>query len=158
MTRVTPFEERRFRTAARHYLRGRPPYAAGLIRRLVQVSGLGPGTRVMDLGCGPGQLAVALVPFVGEVVALDPEPEMLRIAAQSAAAARPSLQWRSTPRWRRCDRGADNRGRRLPRHARLAAGRLRFPHTSSSFATAFKASRRSATPKGLCRVPRISRS
>ena len=87
MTRVTPFEERRFRTAARHYLRGRPFYAAGLIRRLVQISGLGPGARVMDLGCGPGQLAVALAPFVGEVVALDPEPEMLRIAAQSAAAA-----------------------------------------------------------------------
>jgi SAM-dependent methyltransferase len=32
------------------------------------------------LGCGPGMLAGAFAPLVGEVVAIDPEPEMLRIA------------------------------------------------------------------------------
>ena len=41
---------------------------------------LGPDDRVLDLGCGPGMLAGAFAPLVREVVALDPEPEMLRIA------------------------------------------------------------------------------
>src|SRR5262249_19081597 len=43
--------------------------------------------RVLDLGCGPGQIAVALAPHVGAVTAVDPEPEMLRIAAENAEAA-----------------------------------------------------------------------
>jgi SAM-dependent methyltransferase len=36
--------------------------------------------RVLDLGCGPGVLAGAFAPLAGEVLAMDPEPEMLRIA------------------------------------------------------------------------------
>jgi SAM-dependent methyltransferase len=84
---VIPFEKRRFRAAAGHYLQGRPAYAAGLVDRLVQLTELGPDGRVLDLGCGPGQLALALAPHAGEVVAVDPEPEMLRIAAENAAAA-----------------------------------------------------------------------
>src|SRR5262245_4898832 len=75
-----PLEPSRFRTAAQYYLRGRPPYAAGLIRRVVQLCGLDATHRVLDLGCGPGQLALAFAPFVGQVVGIDPEPEMLRIA------------------------------------------------------------------------------
>ena len=38
---------------------------------------------MLDLGCGPGQLARAFAPFASEVVGIDPEPEMLRIARQS---------------------------------------------------------------------------
>jgi SAM-dependent methyltransferase len=84
---VIPFEKRRFRAAAGHYLQGRPAYAPGLIDRVVQLTELGRAGRVLDLGCGPGQLALALAPHAGEVVAVDPEPEMLRIAAENAAAA-----------------------------------------------------------------------
>jgi SAM-dependent methyltransferase len=48
--------------------------------------------RVLDLGCGPGMLAGAFAPLAGEVVAMDPEPEMLRIAeAEFAAAGRISF-------------------------------------------------------------------
>jgi ubiquinone/menaquinone biosynthesis C-methylase UbiE len=36
--------------------------------------------RILDLGCGPGQLALAFAPLAGEVLGIDPEPEMLRIA------------------------------------------------------------------------------
>lgn len=38
------------------------------------------GERVGDLGCGTGQLAQALAPFAGEVVAVDRSPEMLELA------------------------------------------------------------------------------
>jgi trans-aconitate methyltransferase len=71
---------RRFRAAAPHYLAGRPAYAARLIGLVARLTGLGVEDRVMDLGCGPGQLAAAFAPEVSEVIAIDPEPEMLRIA------------------------------------------------------------------------------
>lgn len=81
------FEPRRFRTAAAHYLSGRPAYASGLFPRVAKICGLRGDHAVLDLGCGPGQLALGFAPFVGAVTAVDPEPEMLRIAAEQAAAA-----------------------------------------------------------------------
>jgi SAM-dependent methyltransferase len=74
------FQPRRFRSAALHYLVGRPAYAARLIRHVAEFIGLAPHHQVLDLGCGPGMLAGAFAPLAGEVVAMDPEPEMLRIA------------------------------------------------------------------------------
>ena len=82
-----PFEPHRFESAAAYYLAGRPPYAALLIRRVAALCGLRRSHRVLDLGCGPGQLALAFAPLAKRVTAIDPEPEMLRIAAASAAAA-----------------------------------------------------------------------
>jgi SAM-dependent methyltransferase len=86
MSRVIPFEKRRFRTAAPHYLDGRVPYAPRLIELVADISRLRPDQRVMDLGCGPGQLAHAFAPYAGGVVGLDPEPEMLNIARGGAPA------------------------------------------------------------------------
>jgi ubiquinone/menaquinone biosynthesis C-methylase UbiE len=81
-----PRKARRFRSAARHYLSGRQPYASRLIRRVADFVGLGPGARVLDLGCGPGMLAGAFAPLAHAVVAIDPEPEMLRIAEHAFTA------------------------------------------------------------------------
>ena len=81
------FQPRRFRSAAQHYLSGRPAYAHRLIRRVARLTGLTPDDRVLDLGCGPGMLAGAFAPLVGEVIAMDPEPEMLRIAEAEFGAA-----------------------------------------------------------------------
>jgi SAM-dependent methyltransferase len=86
------FEPRRFRSAAAHYQAGRPGYAPLLISRVARFCGLSPSSRVLDLGCGPGLLAVALAPFTGEVVAMDPEPEMLaRVAEQAIPNVTPRL-------------------------------------------------------------------
>lgn len=79
---VTPLP---FETAASHHLTGHPAYASRLIERVAGLCRLRDTDRVLDVGCGPGQLAVALAPLAGEVVALDPEPEMLRHAAIAAA-------------------------------------------------------------------------
>jgi SAM-dependent methyltransferase len=87
MTATIPYDPHRFRSAAAHYLAGRPAYAPTLIQRVATACGLLQTHRVLDLGCGPGQLAVAFASLAGEVVGVDPEPEMLRMAAENAAAA-----------------------------------------------------------------------
>ena len=76
----------RFKAAAKHYLAGRPPYAQGLISRIVKDLGLGAEDAVMDLGCGPGQLALLFAPFVGSVLAVDPSAEMLEVARHAHGA------------------------------------------------------------------------
>jgi len=82
---VIPYTPRRFQTAAASYLQGRPGYPAKLFRRIAELCSLNQSHRVMDLGCGPGQIALAMAPYVGQVVGVDPEPEMLKIAAELTA-------------------------------------------------------------------------
>lgn len=86
-----PFQPHRFQNAASHYLAGRAAYAPHLIARVVELTGLNPGHRLLDLGCGPGPLAKAFAPCVAQVMGVDPEPEMLAIAAQHAPA---NIVWR----------------------------------------------------------------
>ncbi len=81
---------RRFRTAAPHYLKGRPAYPERLIRRVAELTRLERHHAVLDLGCGPGQLALAFAPHAATVLGVDPEPEMLRIARLREA---PNLRW-----------------------------------------------------------------
>src|SRR5215472_600571 len=85
------FQSRRFRTAAAHYLAGRPPYSPRLIQRVIDLTSLTPAHGVLDLGCGPGMLTLAFAPFAREVLGVDPEPEMLRAAA--ARQAPPNVRW-----------------------------------------------------------------
>jgi SAM-dependent methyltransferase len=98
-------ETRRFQTAAAHYLAGRPNYPPALIERVARFCGLTRAHRILDLGCGPGPLALAFSPFVGSVVAVDPEPEMLRVAREAVAAAGAAVEVREGsseslgPRW-----------------------------------------------------------
>ena len=80
-----PFDPHRFQSAAKHYF-ARPAYSPRLIARVVELCSLGARHRVLDLGCGPGMLAIAFAPYVGAVVAVDPEPEMLKIACAAAEA------------------------------------------------------------------------
>ncbi len=74
----------RFEAAAKHYLKGRPAYVKGLVLKITRELSLGPDDAVMDLGSGPGQLAVMFAPFVGSVVAIDPSPDMLAIGKDAA--------------------------------------------------------------------------
>jgi SAM-dependent methyltransferase len=82
MAMTEPHATRRFRTTVPYYRAGRPAYGAILIRRVAQLCGLGPNRRVLDLGCGPGLLSAAFASFAGEVIAMDPEPDMLAAVAE----------------------------------------------------------------------------
>jgi len=79
-----PFDPHRFKSTADYYLQGRLPYPSKLVQRIAEHVGIGPDDRVLDLGCGPGFLAVAFRPLTGEVVGIDPEPEMLAAAERYA--------------------------------------------------------------------------
>ena len=66
-----------FKSTARYYARFRPGYPDALIDLLREKFSLDGTGRLLDLGCGTGQLAIPLAPYIEEVVAMDPEPEML---------------------------------------------------------------------------------
>jgi ubiquinone/menaquinone biosynthesis C-methylase UbiE len=80
-------EFRRFRTAATFYAAGRPIYPPAFVATVAQAAGLTRKDRVLDLGTGPGVLALAFAAHVGSVLALDPEPAMLRVATEAVLAA-----------------------------------------------------------------------
>ena len=67
----------RFESTAPWYGRYRPRYPPELIERLAQAAGLDRRSRVLDLGTGPGHVAVPMAALVGEVVAVDVEEGML---------------------------------------------------------------------------------
>lgn len=78
------FVARRFRATVPFYARYRLAYPDELIARVGRAVGLAPGDSVMDLGCGPGLLAIPFARAGMKVVGVDPEPEMLGAARQAA--------------------------------------------------------------------------
>lgn len=56
-----------------------------------------PGEMILDVGCGTGTLAIMLKRLCPgcHVIGLDPDPEVVRIAARKAARAGVSVEWRN---------------------------------------------------------------
>ena len=88
------FDPRRFQTTVPYYTRYRLGYPELLIRRVIERTGLTAGDAVMDLGCGPGLLAIPFVAAGMKVMGIDPEPEMLKVAAEAARDAGVTLDLR----------------------------------------------------------------
>ena len=86
MNQVHAYEPRRFQGAAAFY-HHRLLYPDRLIRRVIALAGLAPGDAVLDLGTGPGLLAVPFARAGMTVTAADPEPMMLDAAAAVARTA-----------------------------------------------------------------------
>ncbi len=83
-----------FASTAYYYARYRPGYPETFFRHVIARFGLDATARVLDLGCGTGQLAIPLAPPVREVVGMDPEPEMLaEAAAQADRAGIRNIHW-----------------------------------------------------------------
>ncbi|MFD8354819.1 class I SAM-dependent methyltransferase [Streptomyces coelicoflavus] len=79
------WDETLFSGTASFYRRGRLPYAPGLAHVLAQVLELDGRGRLIDLGCGPGTVALDLAGLFHEVVGVDPDAGMLAEAARGAA-------------------------------------------------------------------------
>lgn len=80
-------DESPFESAESYYARFRPGYGEAAIDHLVDRFSLGDHARVLDLGCGAGQLAIPLANHAREVVAMDPNEAMLRETRTAAAEA-----------------------------------------------------------------------
>jgi SAM-dependent methyltransferase len=107
-----------FEGAAAYYVRGRLPYADRLADVAAEALGLDGSGRLLDVGCGPGTVALRLAHLFAEIVGLDPDPDMLaearRIAAERAI---------GNARW------AHMRAEELPAHL----GRFRLVTFAASF-------------------------
>ena len=76
-----------FAGTAAYYARFRPGYPDEFLAQVVEHFGLDGTGRLLDLGCGTGQLTLPLAAHVAQAVGLDPDPAMLREASAAAARA-----------------------------------------------------------------------
>jgi SAM-dependent methyltransferase len=79
------WDETLFSGAAEYYEKGRLPYAPGLAETFARSLGLDGRGRLLDVGCGPGTVALRLAPLFEAVIGLDPDAAMLdhaRLAAE----------------------------------------------------------------------------
>jgi SAM-dependent methyltransferase len=74
-----------FSGTAAYYQRGRLPYAPGLTKVLAEVLKLDGQGRLIDVGCGPGTLALKLAHLFSEIVGVDPDSGMIAEAGRRAA-------------------------------------------------------------------------
>ena len=69
-----------FKGAAKFYSKYRPLYPASLIRFLVKRFSLDGNGKMLDLGCGTGQLALRFSDWFEQIVGIDPDLEMIQEA------------------------------------------------------------------------------
>jgi SAM-dependent methyltransferase len=74
-----------FDQAAELYDRARPGYPAQLVEELVQFAGIEAASRVLEVGCGTGQLTVPLAERGCQIVALDLGPNLAALARRNLA-------------------------------------------------------------------------
>jgi SAM-dependent methyltransferase len=74
-----------FAGAARYYEQGRLPYAPGLAEAFARRLGADGSGRLLDVGCGPGSVALRVAGCYREVVGLDPDAGMIAEAERLAA-------------------------------------------------------------------------
>jgi SAM-dependent methyltransferase len=79
-----PEESGPFTGTARHYSEFRPDYPKSVFDLLTVEAPLDSNSRVLDLGCGTGQIALTLAERVASVTGVDPDLGMLDEAARLA--------------------------------------------------------------------------
>src|ERR1700760_2046171 len=83
----------RFASVAELYERFRQPYPPAFFRTVAGKLGLSKQQALIDLGTGPGLLAIGFAPYAGRVTAVDPEPAMLAAARQAGARGGHAIDW-----------------------------------------------------------------
>lgn len=83
-----------FQGTVPYYARYRVPYPQALLSQVCEQAQLTGAGRLLDLGCGTGELAIRLSPRFQEVTAVDPDAEMLAAAQQKARDQQvTNIQW-----------------------------------------------------------------
>jgi len=81
----------RFATTVALYEELRTPYPPAFFREVAQRLALTKAQALIDLGTGPGLLALGFAPYVGRITGVDPEPAMLAAARKAAERASQDL-------------------------------------------------------------------
>ena len=82
---IAPFIPDRFSSTVPFYVEGRLNYPPRLIENVASWLGISPKDHVLDLGCGPGFLAIAFAKLGCTVTAIDPDRAMLAAGRELAA-------------------------------------------------------------------------
>jgi SAM-dependent methyltransferase len=77
----------RFASTVEFYARYREPYPPEFFQKVAEQISLRGDETLLDVGCGPGMLAIGFAPLVGSCIGLDPEPLMIAAARSAAAEA-----------------------------------------------------------------------
>ncbi len=75
----------RFASTVKFYARYREPYPPEFFKQTAQQIALRGDETLLDVGCGPGLLAIGFAPFVGRCTGIDPEAGMIATARAAAA-------------------------------------------------------------------------
>jgi SAM-dependent methyltransferase len=72
-----------FNEVALEYDRNRPTYPDALVDQACEAAGIGDGDRVLEIGCGTGQLTRSLLARGLRVTALEPGDQLMRVAEEN---------------------------------------------------------------------------
>src|SRR5579862_1121882 len=84
----------RFASTVEFYSRYREPYSPEFFSTVARHIRLTRQETLLDVGCGPGMLAIGFAPYARAVTALDPEPGMIAAARSAASEAGANVDFR----------------------------------------------------------------
>jgi len=87
------YNSRMYSGTYEYYVKYRPIIPEEVIDAIVKHFDVKPNDRVLDIGCGTGQVALAMEGKCGEMVCLDPDPEMLKWAKKATKDSKIKLTW-----------------------------------------------------------------
>ena len=91
--RAKNFNLELYRGTHEYYAKYRPGIPEEVIDVIVKHFNVKPTDRILDIGCGTGQVAIALEGKCGEMVCLDPDPDMLKWARKLTKGSKIKLTW-----------------------------------------------------------------
>ena len=90
---IKKFDSQLYKGTHEYYARYRPNIPERVINIIVKHFNIKPSDRILDIGCGTGQVALAMDGKCGEMVCLDPDPEMLKWAKKLTKNCKTKLTW-----------------------------------------------------------------
>ena len=95
--KIKNFAPELYKGAHKYYAKYRPAIPEKVIKIIVNHFNVQPTDRVLDIGCGTGQVALAMEGKCGEMVCLDSDPEMLKWAKKATKDCEMKLTWLNYP-------------------------------------------------------------
>ena len=82
-----------YRSTHEYYAKYRPDIPEKVVNLIIEYFDIKPTDRVLDIGCGTGQVALVMDGKCAEMVCLDPDPKMLEWAKRATKGSNTKLAW-----------------------------------------------------------------